>query len=113
MAFRDSSGIGTMVIDNPPFNYLKNPVFCCKEELSSFLSAPDLKAAVIKGSGRNFCGGADFEIFREQIGDAKAFSTNLNEGKELLEIIRQAPVPVAACIKISALSSLYGEAESP
>ena len=94
---------GWITIDNPPYNNLVHPVFGDREELIEFLNDPELKWVIIKGSGRHFCAGAAVGKLSELAQQPQALQQALDLGKELLTIISQAPIPVAALILGSCL----------
>lgn len=96
---------GTLTLSNPPYNTLTSPVFADHARLTAFLEDPSLKAVVVLGAGRNFCGGADLEQLRVQSRDSDAFAGSLNQGKKLLGTIASAPVPIAAAIRGSCLGA--------
>lgn len=97
--------IGVITLANPPYNTLTDPAFEDPARLQSFFDTPSLKAVIIRGEGRHFCGGADLEHVRRQAVDPEAFAAGLNAGKTLLEQIACAPLPVAAAIRGSCLGA--------
>ena len=62
--YRQSGDVGVITINNPPVNALAKQVRLSIAELVA-LAQPDraVKAIVICGAGRNFCGGADIREF--------------------------------------------------
>ena len=98
--FFDTDGrLGTITLSNPPHNNLSHPVFCEKEELLEFLNNPALTHVILTGEGKHFCGGADLEHLKELAAEPKTLAKALDQGKELLQILSNAPVPVAALIR--------------
>ncbi len=95
--------LGTITLSNPPHNNLSHPVFCDKEELLDFLSNPALTHVILRGDGKHFCGGADMECLKELATEPKTLKQALDQGKELLQALSNAPVPVAALIRGSCL----------
>jgi enoyl-CoA hydratase len=91
--------LGFVRLSNPPDNRFLSPVFADAAELSAFLSAPQLRAVVVRGEGRHFSAGADPERLHAAVrGDREALAAQLQAGKGLLELIARAPVPVMAVI---------------
>lgn len=103
LLFDTDGRLGTIILSNPPHNNLCHPVFCDKEELLDFLNNPTLTHVIIKGKGKHFCGGADLERLKELAAEPDKLREALDQGKELLQIISHAPVPVAALIRGSCL----------
>lgn len=97
------NSIGHIVLSNPPYNYLTRPEFENPDTLRGFLSWAELKGVVISGQGKHFCGGADMEHLTEMAKNASALKQSMEKGKQLLDIIRYATVPVVAAIRGSCL----------
>ncbi|MBD3239730.1 MAG: hypothetical protein GF331_04030 [Chitinivibrionales bacterium] len=96
---------GIITFANPPYNTLTDPAFEDPARLQSFFDTPSLKAVLVRGEGRHFCGGADLEAIRAQAAAPEAFAERLNAGKALLEQIACAPLPVVAAIRGSCLGA--------
>lgn len=97
--------VGIITLCNPPYNTLLTPVFADRKELGDFLSLPGLKGAIVTGSGRHFCGGADLAGLRQLRTQPELFSAMLDEGKKILQTIADSTVPVAAAIRGSCLGA--------
>jgi enoyl-CoA hydratase len=91
--------IGSIEISNPPYNTLRHPVFEDEKNLRNFLGSHELRAVIVSGKGRHFCGGADPDSLKRQIRDAAGLPALLDKGKKLLGLLSEATVPVVACIK--------------
>ena len=94
---------GWITLDNPPRNSLDHPVFADRAELAAFFNEPQLKQVIIKGNGRHFCDGADLRRLADLAQKPLLLKQALNQGKELLDIISTATIPVAALISGSCL----------
>ncbi len=103
LQYRISGSLGWITLENPPYNTLDHPVFADWTELKAFLATPELKAVVITGAGRHFCGGANLEALRVQAGDPATLAKAMDHGKTLLQTIAFAPVPMLALIRGSCL----------
>lgn len=97
--YERDKGLGMITLENHPDNKLDSPQFADNRELANFLGQPDLKAAIIKGAGRNFSFGADPALLAQQIKSVRKFAASLNQGKSILRLINEASVPIAAVIK--------------
>ncbi len=91
--------IGIIELDNPPYNLLTSPIFINPDDLKEFLSNADLKGVIIKGSGHNFCAGADRTILAEQIKNPDDFSKLMKTGKQIIDTIHLCPLPVIAAVQ--------------
>lgn len=90
---------GIITLNNPPQNRLTSPVFEDISVLSSFFTTPGLKSVIIQGSGRHFSTGADLSQLKKDIADNKDFISLLKHGKDLIQTICYAQVPVVAVIR--------------
>lgn len=97
--------IGIIEVDNPPYNLLTSPTFINPDELNKFLNSKQLKGIIIKGKGRNFCAGADQDILAEQIKNPDEFAKLMDAGKNIINIIHSAPLPVVAAVQGSCLGA--------
>lgn len=97
--YSSKNEIGYITLKSVPGNPIPNPSLTDKEELRAFLNQKEIKAVIIIGEGRHFSSGANMETFDELISDPNDFINGLNYGKDVLEIIRNAPVPTVAVIK--------------
>ncbi len=97
--------LGRVTLSNPPNNLLTRPDFEDPERLRKFLETPQLKAVIIQGEGRHFCGGADLDSLSGQLADPKQMALLMGKGKALLEIVRGATVPVMALVRGSCLGA--------
>ena len=100
-----SENVGKIVLSNPPYNALTHPVFADAEELRAFLADESLKVGLICGQGNNFCAGADPDALGKHMKEPKSLGRQLDRGKELLEVIRSATIPMIASITGSCLGA--------
>lgn len=103
--YERQGALGWLTFSHPPRNTLIDPVFADAGELKAFLTEPTLRAAILRGAGRHFSAGADLAVLGEQAREPEALATRLDRGKELLEAISFAPVPVLAAIRGSCLGA--------
>ena len=91
--FRQSGGVCVISINNPPVNTLAKQVRLAIAELIS-LSQSDraIKAIVICGAGRNFCGGADIREFNTPDRQVRPMT------RHLMNIVEDCEKPVLAAI---------------
>jgi len=97
--FSKDGALGLLTLDSPPSNSLASPVFTDRKELAAFLADPALKGVIVTGRGRHFCGGADRVALESAMEDPDRLAADLAKGKELLDIISFALVPVVAAIR--------------
>ena len=97
--------IGIIELENPPYNQLTSPIFLNQTDLNSFLNNEKLKGIVIKGSGRNFCAGADRDSIARQIKNPDDFKNLLDTGKQIINSIRSCSLPVVAAVQGSCLGA--------
>jgi enoyl-CoA hydratase len=97
------NSIGHIVLSNPPYNYLPEPEFENPATLREFLSREELKGIVVSGQGKHFCAGASMEHLAEMAKNPSALKQAIEKGKQLLDIIRYATIPVVAAIRGSCL----------
>ncbi len=91
--FEKKDDIAILTISNPPGNRLPDPVFVDPEILYQHLHEEGLRGAILIGEGNNFCEGAAIDSnIPEDI------YHRLNEGKRILDIIEESPIPVIAAI---------------
>ena len=96
---------GIITLSNPPYNHLTDPVFENPQALSQFLEDEALAGAIIKGNGKHFSAGADLERLHDQIKDHEQFEQKLNLGKEILNLLAYATIPVIAVIRGSCMGA--------
>ena len=100
-----TADFGFITLTNPPYNELNDPVFADPRQLREFLNQEFLKGIIIRGKGRNFCAGADRNKLSSQLTNPDKLMEMLDIGKELLNLIYFAPVPVVAVVKGSCLGA--------
>jgi len=93
LEFSRQNDIAVITINNPPRNRLPDPVFTNPAVLHSHLSEVGLRGAVIVGAGKNFCEGAAIDS-----NVPEDIHKRITEGKRILDIIEESPVPVIAAI---------------
>ena len=91
--YRQSGDVGVITINNPPVNALAKQVRLSIAELVA-LAQPDraVKAIVICGAGRNFCGGADIREFNTPDRAVRPMT------RHLMNLIEKSEKPVVAAI---------------
>ncbi|MDE0779680.1 MAG: 3-hydroxyacyl-CoA dehydrogenase NAD-binding domain-containing protein [Alphaproteobacteria bacterium] len=91
--FQQSGGVGVITINNPPVNTLAREVRLSIAQLIGIAqSDQSIKAIVICGSGRNFCGGADIREFNTPDRQVRPMT------RHLMNIIEDSTKPVVAAI---------------
>jgi len=103
--YKTTAGYGLITLTNPPYNELDTPVFADPGQLREFLNREQLKGVLIRGAGKHFCNGADRKKLTKQIANPGELAVQLEKGKELIKMIRHAPVPVVAVIRGSCLGA--------
>jgi 3-hydroxyacyl-CoA dehydrogenase len=89
----EDDDVGVIVIDNPPVNGLGDTVRQgVAEGLSRAAASLQIKAVVLTGFGRVFCGGADIRQFNTPAASAKPMS------RQVIKQIEQSSKPVVAAI---------------
>jgi len=101
--FSMTGAIGRLGFSHPPHNTLVDPVFLDAAFLDRCMGESALKGIILVGEGRHFSGGADREALDDAINDPltgpDALARRLDEGKQILERISLAPVPIVAAIR--------------
>jgi enoyl-CoA hydratase len=98
-------GTGVITLSAPPRNALTHPVFTDRAELARFLLRPELRAVILRGEGRHFCGGADLASIPRLVAEPASFARALAEARELLDLLSFATVPVLALIRGACLGA--------
>ncbi|WAK01057.1 enoyl-CoA hydratase/isomerase family protein [Methylobacter sp. YRD-M1] len=91
--FSRKEDIAILTISNPPRNRLPDPIFVDPDVLHAHLHEEGLKGAILIGEGNNFCEGAAIDNNLPE-----DLPRRMNEGKRILDIIEESPVPVIAAI---------------
>jgi len=65
---------------------------------------PGLRALVLTGSGSSFCAGADMRAGSAYLGDTAALARYIRGGRDLVDAIAAAPLPVVAAVNGVALA---------
>lgn len=91
--YRQSGAVGVIMINNPPVNTLAKQVRLSIAELISLTQSDQaIKAIVISGAGRNFCGGADIREFNTPDRQVRPMT------RHLMNIVEDCEKPVVAAI---------------
>lgn len=91
--YRQSGDVGVITINNPPVNALAKQVRISIAELISLAQTDQLiKAIVICGAGRNFCGGADIREFNTPDRAVRPMT------RHLMNLVEESEKPVVAAI---------------
>lgn len=91
--------ISTVVIDNPPHNYLDDDLLAALHRTVSEVHGenPDLRVVLIASKGKNFSAGIDYARLKQLTqAEAKHLAT---VGHSLLNHLEALPVPVIAAVK--------------
>jgi 3-hydroxyacyl-CoA dehydrogenase len=88
--------IGIVTLDNPPVNALSPDVIAgLQAAIDTLLAEPAVRAIVLTGAGKAFCGGADIKEFAKlrsgQVAAADVFNPLLNS-------LEESPKPIVAAI---------------
>lgn len=91
--YRQNGDVGVITINNPPVNALAKQVRLSIAELIDLLQSDRaIKAIVIHGAGRNFCGGADIREFNTPDRAVRPMT------RHLMNLIEDCEKPVVAAI---------------
>jgi enoyl-CoA hydratase/carnithine racemase len=90
--------IGVLTISNPPQNFLTEPEIVYLSDLKRWTSNESLRGLIVQGKGRHFSAGADKNNILTAP-DEEGIKNNLTRGKEVLDYLRDLPVPTIAAIK--------------
>lgn len=93
------NNLGIIKLNSDNYNTIDNPLFTDPQELDRFLNNSKIRAAIIMGEGRHFCGGANKDTLPLLSKDPEKYAETINRGKELLKIIQQSSVPVISVVK--------------
>lgn len=94
----DEKGIALMEINNPPMNALSTPVLRdIKDTIAKALSDSAVRVVIFTGAGKAFIAGADINEIKA-LNTAKAGSTYLTNGQDILNMIEKADKPFIAAI---------------
>lgn len=93
------NNLGIIKLNSDNYNTIDNPLFTDPQELDRFLNNSKIRAAIIMGEGRHFCGGAKKDTLPLLSKDPEKYAETINRGKELLKIIQQSSVPVISVVK--------------
>jgi enoyl-CoA hydratase/carnithine racemase len=101
----DSSGVALVLMDRPPVNAVDQAMY---RALADFFSAPDracpgVKAIVLAGKGKHFCGGNDLDEFATMTPDNG--TERMWRVREAFFAIMDCPVPVIAAVHGVALGT--------
>ncbi len=94
-----NNSIGTVILDNPPENYLTGPEFISVDVLRNWKEKEELKGLIITGTGRHFSGGANLDGLFSMALDHEEMFRMMSRGKELLDYLENIDIPVFAVIK--------------
>ncbi len=90
--------IGVLELNNPPENYLREPVFADINELRETIDKNQLKGIIITGAGRHYSAGADLENLFKMARESN-FSDMIDTGKGILDFINDLDIPVISAVR--------------
>jgi len=94
----DEKGIALMEINNPPMNALSTPVLQdIKDTIAKALADSAVRVVIFTGFGKAFIAGADINEIKA-LNTAKAGSTYLINGQDILNMIEKGDKPFIAAI---------------
>src|SRR3954451_23025113 len=98
IAFSISSGVASLVLDNPPQNRLSAELLSgFGEAVRSIAENRDVRAVLVRAEGENFSFGGDIsnwlDLTPEQIRD------NLNAAMQLFNAFEALPVPIIVAVQ--------------
>jgi enoyl-CoA hydratase len=99
ISWEKQGSIGILSIENPPENYIRQPDFIGKELFEEISNDSSIKGIIIKGAGRHFSAGADIEKLKHLSRNEDLLFKKLSAGKDIIRMIENMNVPVAAAIK--------------
>src|SRR4051812_5563780 len=93
--------VGVVTLNNPPVNALGPAVLAgLRAAFDQLLADPAVRAVVVTGAGKAFCGGADIKEFDKVRSGASTVGDVFNP---LLNAIEDSPKPIVAAINGVAL----------
>lgn len=93
------NSIGIIKLNSDNYNTISNPLFADPDELSEFLNSKNIRAAIIIGEGRHFCGGANIDTLSKLSSDRERYIEAIDKGKEVLKILQSSPIPIISVVK--------------
>lgn len=91
--YQERQGVALIIIDNPPVNGLGDTVRRgIAEGIARAEAKADVRAVVVRGEGKVFCGGADIRQFNTLAATARPMLRDVNRS------IERCTKPVVACI---------------
>jgi enoyl-CoA hydratase len=91
-------GVAELVVDNPPVNaYDVATIAGLVERLHGYADDPRVRAVVLRGEGRGFCGGGDVK----EVQRASGFDGILGQTRGSLELslaVAECPIPVVGAV---------------
>ncbi|WP_433359840.1 enoyl-CoA hydratase-related protein [Streptosporangium sp. CA-115845] len=92
------NGVAELVVDNPPVNaYNRADISMLVDHLRGYAGDEEVRAVVLRGEGRGFCGGGDVK----EVQNLPGFEGILGQTRGSLELtlaIAECPVPVIGAI---------------
>src|SRR5688572_4242590 len=104
-----SNYIATVVMDRPPVNaqnaQFRNEIM---EVFDSFNDRDDVRVAVLTGTGKIFCAGADLKERRGMVKAPGDYARHNRTAREYMNCIRECAIPVIAAVNGPALGAGLG-----
>jgi enoyl-CoA hydratase len=94
----DEAGVAELVVDNPPVNaYNLADIAALVGHLRRYASDPRVRAVVLRGEGRGFCGGGDVKEVQRLPG-YEGILGQVHGSLDLSLAVAECPIPVIAAI---------------
>lgn len=95
------NGIGVIQLDRPEaHNCLSSRAFeILRQALAEFGARSEVRAILIRSSGKNFCTGADLGEVKASVKDRKRLESFILNGHETLSTIEQSPLPAVCAVQ--------------
>ncbi len=92
--------IATLILNRPEVMNAMNPelIQALQEALDQIETDEDIRVVVVKGAGDNFCSGADFNLFTQEISSIQWLAGMRRIGK-VIRRLREIPQPVVSLLR--------------
>ena len=92
--------IATLILNRPRVMNAMNPemIQAMQEALDQIETDEDIRVVVVKGAGDNFCSGADFNLFTQEI-SAIQWKAGMRRIGKVITRLREIPQPVVSLLR--------------